>query len=84
MLAAPDADAFAASLNISLCNLGIAGGAALGGLVIAHTQIALLGPATAVAATAALAAALLLRGREPPRTGQTQAGSDISRCASPE
>lgn len=84
MLAAPDADAFAASLNISLCNLGIAGGAVLGGQVIAHSQIALLGPATAAVGATALLAALLLCGREPARTEQTQAGSDISHCTSPE
>jgi predicted MFS family arabinose efflux permease len=55
MQAAPEAPAFAASLNLSAGNLGIAAGAALGGWVVSNLGIGWIGAAGAVLAVAALA-----------------------------
>lgn len=54
MQAAPEAPAFAASLNLSAGNLGIAGGAALGGWVVSGMGIGWIGVAGAVLAVASL------------------------------
>lgn len=62
MFAAPDAQAFAASLNISVCNIGIAAGTLLGGWVIARFGIAMIGlGTTAVGFIALLVGAFLYR-----------------------
>ena len=61
MRAGPEAPAFAASLNLSAGNVGIAAGAALGGWAISRWGIARIGDAGAVPAVAALALALWLR-----------------------
>ncbi len=65
MAAAPEeAKAFAASLNVSVCNLGIALGAALGGAASAALETPGLGLAALAAAVPALLLALAL-GRGP-------------------
>lgn len=61
MRAAPEAPAFAAALNLSAGNVGIAAGAALGGWAISRWGIAWIGGAGAVPAVAALALALWLQ-----------------------
>ncbi|MBO9352651.1 MFS transporter [Bordetella petrii] len=67
MQSAPDAPAFAASLNISGANMGIGLGAIVGGAVIDHQGLASLGPAAAaiVAAAMGLGALLARAGRHP-------------------
>ncbi|OZI79621.1 MFS transporter [Bordetella genomosp. 2] len=60
MKAAPDAPAFAASLNISGANIGIGIGALVGGLVIDRHGLAALGGAAAGIMAAAMGLALLL------------------------
>ncbi|WP_459617957.1 MFS transporter [Bordetella sp. 2513F-2] len=68
MKAAPQAPAFAASLNISGANAGIGLGAAVGGGVIDHQGLAALGPAAAgiVGLAMMLALALMAAGRSRP------------------
>ncbi|OZI74253.1 MFS transporter [Bordetella genomosp. 12] len=69
MKSAPQAPAFAASLNISGANIGIGLGAVAGGNVIDHLGLHALGWASALILLAALmlALTLLLRSRHPPR-----------------
>lgn len=63
MLAAPTAHAFASSLNIAACNLGIAAGAVAGGWVVDHHGVAMIGFGGAALAACALIAALAVRWR---------------------
>lgn len=66
IFAAPDAQAFAASLNIAVCNLGIAVGAALGGWVVSHWGAGMIGLGTMAVGSLALAiCAALLRPERP-------------------
>jgi predicted MFS family arabinose efflux permease len=67
MKAAPQAAAFAASLNISGANLGIGLGAMLGGSVIDHFGIANLGYAGAGVMLLSLALTFILLGSRQPR-----------------
>lgn len=60
MLAAPAAPAFASSLNIAACNLGIAAGAVMGGWIVDHHGIGMIGFGGAVLAAFALVVALAL------------------------
>lgn len=95
MFAAPDAQAFAASLNISVCNVGIAAGTVLGGWVIDWFGIAMFGlGAAAVGAIALLVGVLLHRSGAPrkrgcrrevdasPRTAAKVTDEDPSNCIS--
>jgi MFS transporter, DHA1 family, inner membrane transport protein len=70
MAAAPAAPAFAAALNISLCNLGIALGAGLGGWIVARQGIEMLwlGGAAVGAVSLGFGLALWLRSRPPEGT----------------
>jgi len=70
MKAAPEAPAFAASLNISGANIGIGLGAVVGGHVIDQYGLASLGWAAAliVAISVALAMALMVASRTLPST----------------
>jgi DHA1 family inner membrane transport protein len=61
MVSAPEAPAFAAALNISAANVGIALGAAIGGLVVERAGLAATGPGGAAIALAAVATAAALR-----------------------
>lgn len=65
MFAAPSAPAFAAALNISVCNLGIAAGAALGGWTVTRLGSDMIGLPAAAAGAVALAVGLALRRRRP-------------------
>lgn len=67
MKAAPQAAAFAASLNISGANLGIGLGAILGGSVIDHFGIATLGYAGASVMGLSLVLTVILLGSRQPR-----------------
>jgi MFS transporter, DHA1 family, inner membrane transport protein len=67
MLAAPSAPAFASSLNIAACNVGIAAGAEAGGWVVDHQGIGAIG--FGGAALAALALALAFAVNMSARTG---------------
>jgi MFS transporter, DHA1 family, inner membrane transport protein len=58
MLAAPAAPAFASSLNIAACNVGIAGGAEAGGWIVDHQGIGAVGFGGAALAGLALAMTL--------------------------
>jgi MFS transporter, DHA1 family, inner membrane transport protein len=60
MLAAPVAPAFASSLNIAACNLGIAGGAEAGGWIVDGYGIGAVGYAGAALAALALVMALAM------------------------
>lgn len=60
MLAAPTARAFAAALNIAVCNAGIAAGATLGGWIISRAGITSIALGTAGAGLLALALCRLL------------------------
>jgi DHA1 family inner membrane transport protein len=60
MAAGREAPAFAMSLNISVCNLGIALGAALGGLIVARYGVEATGFGAAALAAAALLIALTM------------------------
>lgn len=60
MRAAPTAPAFAAALNISACNLGIAAGAVIGGWVTARHGIAAIGFAGAALAAGTLITAVAI------------------------
>jgi MFS transporter, DHA1 family, inner membrane transport protein len=57
MLSAPTAPAFAAALNISAANIGIAAGAAIGGAIVEHAGIGATGLGGAVLALVAFAIA---------------------------
>jgi len=57
MLAGPSAPAFASSLNIAACNLGIAAGALVGGAIVQHVGVAAIGYGSAALAAVALAIA---------------------------
>ena len=61
MLAAPDAAAFAGSLNISVCNLGVAFGAVAGGWVVERYGIDAIGMTGALFAAAAIGIACVMR-----------------------
>ena len=61
MLAAPDAAAFAGSLNISVCNLGVAFGAVTGGWVVERYDIEAIGMGGALFAAAAIGIACVMR-----------------------
>lgn len=69
MKSAPEAPAFAASLNISGANIGIGLGALVGGHVIDHYGLAALGGAAAIIVTISVGLAALMmaasRGRRP-------------------
>jgi DHA1 family inner membrane transport protein len=58
MLAAPGAPAFASSLNIAACNVGIAAGAEAGGWIVDQHGIGAIGFGAAVLAAVALAIAV--------------------------
>jgi MFS transporter, DHA1 family, inner membrane transport protein len=58
MLAAPGAPAFASSLNIAACNVGIAAGAEAGGWIVDQHGIGAIGFGAAVLAAIALAIAV--------------------------
>lgn len=60
MAAAPEAEALAAALNISVCNLGIALGSFVGGQIIFDLGITALGPGSALTGLVALGLSLLL------------------------
>lgn len=62
MLSAPTAPAFAAALNISAANIGIAAGAAIGGAIVERAGIAATGLGGAALALLALMIAAALRG----------------------
>lgn len=62
MLAGAEAPAFATALNISVCNLGIALGAVIGGWIVARHGIRAVGFGSAGIALSALALAMGLRG----------------------
>lgn len=62
MLSAPTAPAFAAALNISAANIGIAAGAAIGGAIVERADIAATGVGGAALAVLALVIAAALRG----------------------
>lgn len=62
MVQAPQAAAFAGSLNIAVCNVGIGTGALVGGWVLNATDIMWLGPAmTAIAMPALVLGVFLMR-----------------------
>ena len=61
MLAGKSAPAFASSLNISVCNLGIALGAAGGGWIVDRYGIEAIGFGSAVLAAASFVLAILMR-----------------------
>jgi predicted MFS family arabinose efflux permease len=63
MLAGTSAPAFASSLNISACNLGIALGATAGGWLVERYGIAAIGFGSAALALCALILAVLMAGR---------------------
>jgi predicted MFS family arabinose efflux permease len=63
MLAAPAAPAFASSLNISACNLGIAVGAATGGWVVDHFGVGMIGLGGGALSAGALVIALAIQRR---------------------
>jgi DHA1 family inner membrane transport protein len=67
MLVAPNAPAFASSLNISAANLGIAAGAVAGGWVVDHHGIAAVGFGGASLAACALLIAIVVRRHGGPR-----------------
>ena len=58
MLAGDRSPAFAMSLNISACNLGIAGGAVIGAWIVERFGVVNIGVGSAVVAAGALAATL--------------------------
>jgi MFS transporter, DHA1 family, inner membrane transport protein len=60
MLAAPVAPAFASSLNIAACNLGIAAGAEAGGWIVGQHGIGAVGYGGGALAGLALAMALAM------------------------
>lgn len=60
MFAAQDAPAFAASLNIAACNLGIAIGAFIGGWVVEQFGVAGVGLAAGMVGLGALTLGVLL------------------------
>jgi DHA1 family inner membrane transport protein len=61
MRAAREAPAFAMSLNISVCNLGIGLGATLGGQIVEHYGVGSVGYGGAAAAAAALLIAVTMK-----------------------
>lgn len=61
MLAAPTVPAFASSLNISACNLGIAAGAVAGGWVVDHHGIGMIGVGGAALAACAFIIAVTVQ-----------------------
>jgi predicted MFS family arabinose efflux permease len=61
MLAAPEAAAFAGSLNISVCNLGVASGAVVGGWVVERYGVDAIGMAGGLFAAAAVGIAFAMR-----------------------
>lgn len=61
MFAAPNAAAFAGSLNISVSNLGVAAGAVAGGYVVDHHGVAAIGYGGAVFAGIAICIALVMQ-----------------------
>jgi predicted MFS family arabinose efflux permease len=65
MVAGARARAFALSLNISACNLGIAAGSITGGAVVRHFGVGAIGYLSAVLSVCALFIALVLRNRTP-------------------
>jgi len=67
MKAAPEAPAFAASLNISGANIGIGLGAVVGGNVIDHYGLASLGWAASVIVAISVGLALVLMAASRPR-----------------
>lgn len=67
MFAAADAASFAASLNIAVCNLGVALGGVLGGWVVSSLGVGLLGPVAASIGTTAAVLAFLLAPRRCPQ-----------------
>ncbi len=71
MRAGREAAAFALSLNISVCNLGIGVGATLGGLIVDHYGVGAVGYVGAATATAVLLMAVVMkaaRARTPAKT----------------
>ena len=71
MKAAPEAPAFAASLNISGANIGIGLGAVVGGNVIDHYGLASLGWAASVIVAISVALAFALMAASRPRQAKT-------------
>jgi DHA1 family inner membrane transport protein len=69
MLAGASAPAFASSLNISACNLGIAFGAVAGGWIVERNGIGTIGFGSAVLAVGALVVAVLIGASPAARRG---------------
>lgn len=68
MSAGREAAAFALSLNISVCNLGIGVGATLGGRIVDHYGVGAVGYVGAATATAALLMAIVMKAARAPAT----------------
>jgi MFS transporter, DHA1 family, inner membrane transport protein len=80
MLAGPQAPAFASSLNISVCNVGIAAGAAAGGWIVERHGIESIGFGGAVLAVGALVIAFLVwKGSDPSARSSDLAEVESSR-----